>query len=428
MDPARATSAPASEETFGYAPGDLIGDRYLLVRTLDHGGMGVVWVAHHLGLDVHVALKLLQPEAQSPAAAERLVQEAQAAARVDHPGIVRVLDVGRTSEGHPFLVMELLEGESLEDILFRKTRLDPVTAIQLVLPVADALDALHAKGIIHRDVKPGNIFVSVDDAGRWQPKLIDFGLARLTEQTRRHRITERGAIIGTPMYLSPERVRGQDARPSDDVWALCVVLYEMASGALPFPGDTMLEIFTAIAGRAPVPLASHGVNDPELWEILRRGLTTSRERWSSMRDLRNALARELLRRGTTKDISGLTLHSTARFHAPPAVGLDAPATPLGHPVGAEPLTVHEPRPADVEASMIRRIARAPAAEPAPDDAWSPPAAAARHPGARLTPVIALGLVMLGVVLGLIAGVLIGRQSTGRTPIGLSVDARVLGRT
>lgn len=402
------SSAPDSQEgTFGYSPGDLIADKYLLVRTLDHGGMGVVWVAHHLGLDVHVALKLIRPEARTRDSAERLLREAQTAARLDHPAIVHVLDVGRTAEGHPFLVMELLEGESLSDVLFRETKLDPVTAIRLILPIAGALEALHAKGIVHRDVKPSNIFLAVDDAGRWQPKLIDFGLARLAEERSVRRLTERGAIVGTPDYLSPERVRGQDAHPRDDVWALCVALYEMTTGKSPFPGNHMLDLFVSIAGAQPTPLAAHGVSDPGLWEILRRGLTTGADRWSSMLDLREALSHELLRRGATKDISGVALNTVLGLPVPPAIEVDAPAAPSRSPLPGAPAG-RSSRPGAETASMV--IVRVPSVVPPPAALAQPSAPDARGAASRPKPVIALGLVMLGVVLGLFAGVLIGRQS------------------
>jgi eukaryotic-like serine/threonine-protein kinase len=378
--PAPSSKRDVVEVWLSYAPGERIAGKYQLIRMLDQGGMGVIWVAHHLGLDVHVALKLVRPEVASPEAAERLVVEAQAAARVRHPAIINVLDVGRTAEGDPFLVMELLDGEALGEILDRERRLDVVTALRIILPITGALEAMHAKGIIHRDVKPDNIFLARDDAGRWQPKLIDFGLARLDEKGRSARITQRGALIGTPVYLSPERLRGEDADPRDDVWALCVVLYGMVTGELPFEGETFRDLFMALVDGVPRSLASHGVNDPALQELLRRGLSPGGKRWT-MGELGMALTRELLSRGATKDIAGLALRSTA--------------------LGAHASQIVTTR--IVRAAAVRSLADSPPPrrEPPPDE---PPL------GARLTPVIALALVMLGVVLGLIAGVLLGRST------------------
>ncbi len=391
------------EVWLSYAPGERIAGKYQLLRMLDQGGMGVVWVAHHLGLDVHVALKLVRPEVASPEAAERLVVEAQAAARLRHPAIVNVLDVGRTEEGDPFLVMELLDGESLGEVLDREKRLDVVTALRIILPVAGALDAMHAKGILHRDVKPDNIFLTRDDAGRWQPKLIDFGLARLDEKARGTRITQRGVLIGTPVYLSPERLRGEDARAPDDVWGVCVVLYEMVTGALPFEGATFGDLFVATVNRAPRSLASHGVDDAALQEILQRGLSPSHTRWT-MGELSKALTRELLARGATKDIAGLALRGAAipQVLARPPPPQAAVTTSLT-PVAAVRARL---RASQIETTRKERAAAAAAQRPSPPLAEPP--AATPSPGVRLTPVIALGLVALGVVLGLVAGVLLGR--------------------
>ena len=433
-----------------HAPGERIAGKYQLIRTLDQGGMGVVWVAHHLGLDIHVALKLVRPEVESPEAVERLVLEAQAAARLRHPAIVQILDVGRTDEGDPFLVMELLDGECLADILDREGRIDVVTALRVILPIAGALQAMHAKGILHRDVKPDNIFLSRDDAGRWQPKLIDFGLARIDDRRRAGRITQRGAVVGTPVYLSPERIRGEEADARDDVWALCVVLYLSVTGELPFDGDNVLDLFAALAQGEPRSLASHGVTDPALWDILRRGLSRRAARWPSMLALEEALTFELLERGATKDIAGLELRPTARASAPPpttaragghAACADGPPPPpeqlrpgwqvltgrLSRPPSIDLARARSSRPPSIELPTIHARGR-----PSPPCAGGPrrwpgghvdrlprssvPPLPDPRAGARLTPLIALGLVMLGLVLGLIAGVLIGRRSAAPTAV------------
>jgi serine/threonine protein kinase len=358
---------PSSAETdavhvwLAYKPGERIAERYLLLRKLDQGGMGVVWVAHHLGLDIHVALKLVRPEDGSVEAAERLVLEAQAAARLDHPAIVQVLDVGRTAEGDPFLVMELLDGESLADVLERRWTLDVVTAIQVILPIADALGAMHAKGIIHRDVKPENIFLARSDTGRWQPKLIDFGVASLGSPSSSP-LTGRGEIVGTPRYLPPERIWGEDSDPRDDVWALCVMLYEMVAGARPFEGKDAAQLILALTLNEPEPLSFHGVDAPELWEILQRGFNQRRARWPSARALGKALAGELWRLGVTQDVSGVSLQAnwidgdgpprsprvaTARAPEPPA----PPAPPA---VELVTTTKHRPPAAEIVTTKVQR--------------------------------------------------------------------------
>ncbi len=422
--PAPASQKDAVQVWLSYAPGERIAGKYQLLRTLDQGGMGVVWVAHHLGLDVHVALKLVRPEVESPEAAERLVVEAQAAARIKHPAIVGVLDVGRTDEGDPFLVMELLEGESLREVLDRERRLDVVTALRLILPVTGALEAMHAKGVIHRDIKPDNIFLARDDAGRWQPKLIDFGLARIDERLRGGRITQRGMIVGTPVYLSAERLRGEEADPRDDVWAACVVLYQMVTGSLPFDGDNCLDLFVAIAAGEPQSLAFHGVDDEGLWEILRQGLRPRASRYKSMRELESALTRALLKRGATRDITGVALTVGAQGTAAPpspkprAAAHDMPTTRIARPAAAELPTVRVGRPAPPPAPAEAAPEPAPPEAPRPSD----PPADAPPAGARLTPLIALALVSLGIVLGLIAGVLIGRSQAAPPPHPLSLHS------
>ena len=409
-----------------YLPGERIAGKYQLIKMLDHGGMGVVWVAHHLGLDIHVALKLVRPEVESTGAAERLVVEAQAAARLRHPAIVQVLDVGRTDEGNPFLVMELLDGECLADVLDREERLDAITALRVILPIAGALEALHAKGIVHRDVKPENIFLSRDDAGRWQPKLIDFGLARIDSRSRAGRITQRGTVVGTPVYLSPERIRGEEADARDDVWALCVVLYLMVTAEFPFDGDNAINLFVSLAKGEPSSLASQGVNDPALWEILRRGLSSRGARWQSMDSLSKALTRELLKRGATRDIAGLALRSTATADTeppPPAASPRADGPAEERRLAWQILTTRMTRPTSAELLRARRP-RTPVTEvpTAPVRSSVPPPLGEERPGARLTPVLALGLVSLGVVLGLIAGVLIGRSSAAAAAPPVTVTA------
>src|SRR5262249_49057612 len=156
--PARAGhKQPEALPPLRYVPGGVIGAKYRLTRVLGEGGMGAVWAARNLKLDVDVAIKLIRREVAADDTSERLLQEARAAARIGHPCIVRVYDFGETEFKDPYIVMELLEGESLRQALERKGRLPVVNAVQTLLPVASALSAAHAKGIIHRDVKPENV-------------------------------------------------------------------------------------------------------------------------------------------------------------------------------------------------------------------------------------------------------------------------------
>jgi serine/threonine-protein kinase len=292
----------------GHRAGDRVAEKYLLLRLLEIRGMGAVWVAHHLALDVHVAIKFIRPEVASPTAAARLLREAQAAARVHHPAIVRVIDVGHTAEGETYLAMELLDGEPLAEVLDRERRLDPLTAVRVLLPIAEVLDALHRSGIIHRDVRPENIFLTRDDAGHWQPKLIDFGLARSTDPGAA-RLTEAGSMIGTPAYMSRERLLGEDVDAREDVYGLSVVLYHVITGELPFAGEGPVEVFSALTANCPRSTADHRAGDEELWAIVARGLACRSERWTTAWDLGRALAGWAWKNGAVDDIAGMSLRS-----------------------------------------------------------------------------------------------------------------------
>src|SRR5262249_7007231 len=163
-------------------PGDVIVEKYELLRVLGEGGMGAVWLAKNLTLEVEVALKLIRREVATLEASERLLQEARAAARLGHPSIVRVFDFGVTELDDPFIVMELLRGESLATFIDRRGRIPATESVQLLLPVASALCAAHAKGIVHRDLKPDNIILTTDDSGATIPKVVDFGIAKLRKE------------------------------------------------------------------------------------------------------------------------------------------------------------------------------------------------------------------------------------------------------
>jgi len=289
-----------------YRPGEIIGDKYILIRKIGEGGMGAVWVAHNSVLDVHCALKLIEMGASPRAVAERLLDEARAAARLGHPAIVRVLDYGETSQGDPFIAMELLDGEDLAQLMERQSKLPAVEAVQMLLPIAHALAAAHAKGIVHRDVKPENIFLARDEVTTTQPKLLDFGIVRFESKNRR--LTIDGAVLGTPDYMSPEQARGETTSGQTDLWSFSVVLYELIAGKRPFDGDNYNALMYAIINSDPTPLSELGVADEELSAIVTRGLAKALgDRWPNMRDMGEELALWLESQGVTEDIAGTTL-------------------------------------------------------------------------------------------------------------------------
>ena len=287
-----------------YRAGEIIDEKYILIRKIGEGGMGAVWVAHNSVLDVHCAVKLI--EAGSRQVAERLLEEARAAARLGHPAIVRVLDYGETARGDPFIAMELLDGEDLAQLMERLGRLPPVAAVQMLLPIAHALAAAHAKGIVHRDVQPENIFLARDEVTTTQPKLLDFGIVKVEHANRR--LTIAGSVLGTPDYMSPEQAKGEDINGQTDVWAFGVVVHELIAGARPFDGDNYNALMYAIINAEPKSLLELGFADAELSAIVQRALRKDTvDRWPSMRELGEELALWLESGGISEDITGASL-------------------------------------------------------------------------------------------------------------------------
>ena len=245
-------------ERTGTAAGQLNG-RYRMEALLAVGGMGEVWAGRDLLLDRAVAVKVLAGAlAGDGRAAERLRREARAAGRLEHPNIARVLDLGE-HDGRPYLVMELLEGESLAARIDRAGAMAPAEAARVVAAVADALEAAHQAGVVHRDVKPGNVFLtnaSLTAAG--EVKVLDFGIAAAAGDTA---ITT-GDLLGTAAYLAPERVLGHRATPAADIYALGVVLYELLAGHRPFAGDSDVELAMAHVNATPPPLSESAPATP----------------------------------------------------------------------------------------------------------------------------------------------------------------------
>jgi tetratricopeptide (TPR) repeat protein len=227
---------------------------YEIVAPLGAGGMGEVYRARDARLGRDVAVKVLQ-ESLGGSAWERFEREARAASALNHPNICAVYDVGEAG-GSPYLVMELVEGRTLRDYIGKQPA-DPAAAVALGVQIADALEAAHAKGIIHRDIKSGNIMVT----GRRHVKVLDFGLAKYaaaaseTEDTLTMKsLTAAGTVLGTPHYMAPEILQGKPADARSDLWALGIVLHEMLTGRLPFQGSTAFEISSAVLREVPPAL------------------------------------------------------------------------------------------------------------------------------------------------------------------------------
>ncbi len=292
------------------AAGVVVGGKYRLVRCLGEGGMATVWVAHNEALDIEVAIKFIRTDLTTPKLAERLLNEARAAAKLGHPAIVRVFDFGETRRGDPYIVMELLHGEDLSAMYVETGRMTPISTLRTLLPIAHALAVAHDKGIVHRDLKPENVFLARAEDGQIQPKLLDFGVAKLDAKGY-ERLTQAGTALGSPAYMSPEQARGDEVDQRSDLWSFCVVLYEALSGTLPFHHENYNALMRQIIELEPTPLTELAAGDAELWEIIRRGLTKDLDqRWSSMRSLGIALASWLLDRGVREDLAGSSLAAT----------------------------------------------------------------------------------------------------------------------
>lgn len=236
---------------FGELPaGTVVAGRYRLESVLGKGGMGVVYSAKHLELETQVALKILPSiYVRDPESLQRFEREARTACKVRHPNVVEVFDLGRLPTGEPYLVMEFLEGYDLDAALSRGP-LSHDLLRKVVTSMADALDALHGEGIVHRDVKPANVFFAKGTGGRETIKLVDFGLA--TSGKENARLTQVGHVIGTAAYLPPESARGDLAGPQGDIYSLAVMAFELVSGgALPFDGLPMAILLDKVSKNAP---------------------------------------------------------------------------------------------------------------------------------------------------------------------------------
>lgn len=277
---------------------------YQIKSQLGEGGMGVVYEAEDTNLGRLVALKFLTPAlAGDKGLLERFQREARAASSLNHPNICTIHGIEQFESAH-FIIMELLEGESLADRI-RRGPLDVESVLTLGIQIVDALESAHSKGIIHRDLKPANIFVT----SRGQAKILDFGLAKIDKANRLamgatadseiatavrpRELTEAGATLGTVSYMSPEQARGQVTDARTDLFSFGTVLYQMATGTLPFHGETSATVFDAILNRDPVPVNRVNPSLPaELGRIIEQALEKDRDlRYQSATDLKTALKR-----------------------------------------------------------------------------------------------------------------------------------------
>jgi hypothetical protein len=271
------------------ASGTIVGEKYRLEEPIGQGGMATVWKAVHTTLDRPIAVKFLEAVGtSSQQLAERFLQEAKLAAGLRHRHVVDILDFG-VHEGQPYMVMEFLAGTSLADRYSEGPAVTDFELLEIVAMTLSGLAAVHDAGIIHRDVKPENIFL-VEDADGIYPKLLDFGISRGFGQAGR--ITRTGAVVGTPQYMSPEQARGlKDIDLRTDLWSAGIVLYEGFTGEVPFDSENPGDVLIGVATEDVLPLSELRPDLPvSVIELVHRALRKDRtERFQTARDMRDAV-------------------------------------------------------------------------------------------------------------------------------------------
>jgi serine/threonine-protein kinase len=302
--------------------GTTVDRRYLLKREIARGGAGAVFEAEHIYTKRSVALKLLVPEQRSAAEPRaRLLREALALSAARHPGVVAALDAGETEDGTPYLVLELLEGRSLEGILAVRRRIGAADVAWVGAAICDALTNAHRQGIIHRDIKPSNVFVARDEQGREVVKLFDFGVARVPSES--NKLTQDGALLGTPEYMAPEQLLARDVDGRTDLYALGVTLYECLAGVVPFEGN-FGEVLLSVSTKTLPPLRDKAADVPP--------------------ELASAIEKALAREPDDRFADALTFAQALRGAAPAATPGSLLGIRQGPPTIPRPATVSAPTP------------------------------------------------------------------------------------
>jgi eukaryotic-like serine/threonine-protein kinase len=383
----------------------LISDRYQLGERLGSGGMSSVYKATDRVLERTVAVKILAEHlSDDEKFVARFRREALAVAKLIHPNIVQVYDTGVDHDRH-YIVMEYVEGRSGAQLLQARGRLGPAIAVEIGTQACAGLEYAHRQGIIHRDVKPGNLMIIGGPArrgnarpaahdpptGEMSVKLTDFGIARAAEQTR---LTQVGSVVGTAAYLAPEQARGEEATPASDVYALGVVIYQLLTGRLPWEGSTLSELAIRRENERPLPPSSY---DPAVPETLSTAVLRSLE---SDAALRYSTARQL----------SVALRAGLVGQEPPAPESDAPTRALA---GGATEATRRLAPSEPVTAATRRASPAPRPAPRPRPAVQPAQARPRRSlASRLGSAIGI-LLVICLLAAVIAGIVLLTTNAGQ---------------
>ncbi len=261
---------PLVEQSEANLIGKMVGGRYRVLQQIGEGGMGQVYLAEHVRMKRKSAIKIMRPAfVHEPEALQRFTREAENASKISHPNVASIFDFGETDEGLVYLAMEFIEGESLSGLLKREIAMHPVVAADIIAQAADALNAAHELGILHRDIKPDNIMVSKRQDGTFVVKLVDFGIARTMERGTQQ-VTRTGFAVGTPEYMSPEQLSGDVLDPRSDQYSLALVAFIALTGHDAFPNSSSKE--SLIARLTSRPRRLDEVRDDLEWPTSLQGV------------------------------------------------------------------------------------------------------------------------------------------------------------
>ena len=411
------------------APGLLLSGRYRLNHLIAVGGMGEVWAADDTRLARVVALKILRPELTGDQEfVERFRTEARITASLNHPGIAQVYDygeviggVGPYLGGTAYLVMELIAGESLSSVLARTNRLSAVRTLDVLDQTGRALQHAHARSLVHRDIKPGNLLITPGG----QVKITDFGIAKVAHQAP---VTRMGMVMGTAQYISPEQAAGQEAVPASDIYSLGVVAYECLAGTLPFPNENAVAMALAHVRDAPRPLPPD-VPPVVAGLVMHMLVKDPATRFPNGAALAQAIG-QLRSTGATAvrpPAAPAPRAQPAPTRVAPAVR--GPAVPAARLPARPPATQAQPRtpvPVPAQNRVSRPMAPAPAG-PAPNGSGMAPGRAVQgsHPAGRpgrrtgLSVLLAVVVVLLAVLVLVLVNQMVGELSAAASPIGVT---------